>query len=99
MSDGIIIAHGVLVRPSFANKRNCGTASAIPGTEIAHNCQQGCTACAQYYVQNRIDEPAGKDAVLVGEYVYDVVPQGEALTEAETKRRGEVRLRFRGVNH
>ena len=32
---GIIIDHGVFVRPILANSRNCGTASAIPGTEMA----------------------------------------------------------------
>ncbi|VWQ16336.1 hypothetical protein BIFLH24_00604 [Bifidobacterium breve] len=34
ISDGMIMAHGVLVRPSLANRRNCGTARAMPGTEI-----------------------------------------------------------------
>ena len=33
--DGMIMAHGVFVRFSFANSRNCGTASAMPGTLIA----------------------------------------------------------------
>ena len=31
---GMIIDQGVFVRPSWANRRNCGTASAVPGTLI-----------------------------------------------------------------
>ena len=30
----MIIDQGVFVRPSWANRRNCGTASAVPGTLI-----------------------------------------------------------------
>ena len=33
--EGMIMAQGVLVRPSLANSRNCGTARAMPGTEMA----------------------------------------------------------------
>jgi len=32
---GMIMAHGVFVRFSLANSRNCGTARAMPGTEMA----------------------------------------------------------------
>ena len=31
----MIMAHGVFVRLSLANSRNCGTANAMPGTLIA----------------------------------------------------------------
>ena len=32
---GIIMAHGVFVKPNLANRRNWGTAKAMPGTLIA----------------------------------------------------------------
>ena len=32
---GVTMAHGVFVRFSLANSRNCGTANAMPGTLIA----------------------------------------------------------------
>ena len=35
INDGMIMAHGVFVRLSLANSRNCGTANAMPGTLIA----------------------------------------------------------------
>jgi hypothetical protein len=35
ISEGMMIAHGVLVRPRLLNSRNVGTASAVPGTAIA----------------------------------------------------------------
>lgn len=35
ISDGMMTAHGVLVRPILLNMRNVGTASAVPGTATA----------------------------------------------------------------
>jgi hypothetical protein len=35
MREGMMTAHGVFVRPSWLNRRNVGTARAVPGTAIA----------------------------------------------------------------
>ena len=58
----------------------------------AHDRQQGRAARAHDHVQDRVQEPAAEDPVLVGEHRHDVVPQVELAAEPQAERAGEVRL-------
>ena len=64
----------------------------------AHDGQQCRAAGADHHVQERVEQPAPEDAVLVCEHGRDVVEQGERLAEAQAERTGEVGLRLRRVD-